>query len=189
MNILDVIGKYERVQYCPSYDISALLSIPFTENYRIICGNANDDFRVVPLPQLDWIVEPLHPVSEEYLEMVYQQISSFQEETETSWFPSWVSRSSSEQLTFSLFTACWQQNLSTLSPGKGFDMKDTWIELPESDETKELFKHLLSSIPSLNVSDTLQNESVIQSLLVLFDVYEMTENRESRVWMLLSPHL
>ncbi len=189
MNILDVIGKYERVQYCPPYDISALLSIPFTENYRIICGNANDDFRVVPLPQLDWVVEPLHPVSEEYLEMAYQQISSFQEETETSWFPSWVSRSSGEQLTFSLFTACWQQYLSTLSPGKGFDMKDTWIELPESDETKELFERLLSSIPSLNVSDTLQNESVIQSLLVLFDVYEMTENHESRVLLLLSPHL
>lgn len=132
---------------------------------------------------------PLHPVSEEYLEMAYQQISSFQEETETSWFPSWVSRSSGEQLTFSLFTACWQQYLSTLSPGKGFDMKDTWIELPESDETKELFERLLSSIPSLNVSDTLQNESVIQSLLVLFDVYEMTENHESRVLLLLSPHL
>ena len=68
-------------------------------------------------------------------------------------------------------------------------MKDTWIELPESDETKELFERLLSSIPSLNVSDTLQNESVIQSLLVLFDVYEMTENHESRVLLLLSPHL
>ena len=181
LNILDVIGKYERVQYCPPYDVSALLSIPFSENYRILCGNVNDDFRVLPFPQRDWVIESLHPASEEYLKTAYQQISTFREEAGTSWFPSWISKRSSEQMTFALFTTYWQQYLSSLSPGKGLDKKDTWIELPESVETKELFERLLSSIPSLNISDILQNESVIQSLLVLFNVYEMTENYESRV--------
>lgn len=186
---MDVISKYERVQYFPPYDISSLLSIPFTENYRIICGNVNDDFRVLPVPQRNWVIEQLSPASEEYLEKAYQQVISFREETEGTWFPPWVSSSRSGNLTFSLFTSCWQQYLSSLSPGKGFNKKDIWIELPESDETKQLLQLLLSAIPSLNVSDSLQNESVIQSLLVLFDVYEMTENSESRVGLLSVPYV
>ena len=193
-NILNIAGKYERIQYFPPYTVSPYVSFPLHQNYRLLCGNSMNQSKASPFILRDNVCCSINPASEEMLISLYQFISSLDLPTSQdwkgrdvfhpSWFPFWVLPSYlplENPVPLSQFTITWKQYLSSLTPGEGLHHNYTFIDLPESDEVKELFHSLFSSLQSLQLQDLFKDEISLQTLLVSFNVFQMTENRESQV--------
>ena len=158
--------------------------------------------RASPFISLDTVCCSINPASEDTLISLYQFISSLDLPTSQdwwgrdifhpSWFPFWVPSSYmplDNPVSLSQFTIIWKQYLSSLTPGEGLHHQYTFIDLPESDESKELLHSLFSSLHSLQFQDLFKDETILQTLLVSFNVFQMTENRESQVVHSLSTFL
>ena len=137
---------------------------------------------------------PVNPASEESLISLYHFISSLdlpstqdwsrRDPFHPSWFPLWLPLSDlhlDNPLSFSQFTILWKQYLSSLTPGEGLNHPYDFIDLPENDETKELLHSLFSSLQYLQFQDLFEDETTLQTLLTSFNVFQMTDNCESRV--------
>ena len=193
-NILEIAGRHERITYFPPYDVSPLLSLPLYQNYRIACGVPANGSKPIPAIPLQRVQCPIQTASDDTLCSMYQSLqttsltalSDWQQQDifHPFWFPIWTLSSYNPPevpIPISQFALYWKQYVSSLTPGEGLHQTSCFVDLPESDDTKQLFHSLLSYVQSVIVHDRLTDEPSLQTLLNSFNVFQWTENRESQV--------
>ena len=185
-NFLDVVGRIEQPLFLPSFDVSDLLSTSSLDSFRFLSAEKTREQEHLVYPSLEEVWTPIAPLSAADIDSMLETMNcDNQEGGEMAWLPNWVDRAQpppNENRSYNSYLRLWRQYLTCLS------CTDESSYFQRKQELRSLESELVRWSRQIDFTSIPEDVQSIQGVLGHFDVFAMTENKQSRVVSCTSPN-
>lgn len=178
-NVMDIIGKIEQPLFFPPFDVSDLLSTSSLQSYRFLSADTVKTGKHEVFPTMDEVCTPITPLSSTDIESMLEGMNcEIQEGEDMAWLPNWIDKTQlpvNEKRSYDSYLRLWRQLLTCLS------CTDESSHFQRKRELHTVENELVRWAGQVDFTCIPEDVQSIQCVLEHFDVFKMTENKQSRV--------